>query len=131
MYIRKRIINEDNIIQFSQKLEEIWWHFDASNPNESYDIFIESLLNVYNECFPFKVLNMTNRNRKYKPWITREIRKLCKKKCKMYKKYVKNPTEYRKSVYKKIRNKVTNLIKKTKAEYYITQFNQRQSATLS
>ena len=36
----------------------------------------------------------------------------------MYKMYIKNPTQYRKDVYKKFRNKVTNLIILTQKQYY-------------
>ena len=47
---------------------------------------------------------------------------MCKKKCQLYGKYLKNPTSYREDVYKKYRNKVNNTIKHTKNEYFKTKF---------
>ena len=46
-----------------------------------------------------------------------------KKKNRLYKLYLKNRTEYRKSAYKRVRNKVVDMIKHAKKEYYKNQLS--------
>ena len=52
-----------------------------------------------------------------KPWFTKELHKMCNKKWFLYKKYLKNPSEYRHKVYKQYRNFVNNELKKAKHLY--------------
>ena len=47
---------------------------------------------------------------------------MCRKKNILYRKYIKNPTEYRKLTYTKYRNKVTSAIRRYKQLYYKTRF---------
>ena len=49
--------------------------------------------------------------------------KLWKRKNRLYKSYFKNRTQYRKSAYKRVRNKVADMIKHAKKEYYRNQLN--------
>lgn len=115
--ISKRELDEEHIINFLHSMEEVHFELDENNPDNSYNKFIELFIIKYNKSFPVK--SKCNKRRiNDHPWCTKEIRKLIKKKCKMYKLYIKNPTAYRKDVYKKCRNKITNKIKLAKKEYY-------------
>ena len=118
---KKRDINENNIIHFLRSLESFEWSLDKDSPNNSYNNFFKIFFDRYNESFPLKSkCNKSKQNDN--PWCTREICKLIKKKCRLYKRFVKNPTSYRKEVYRKCRNKVTNMIKVAKKEYYEKKF---------
>ena len=113
----KRDLNENNIVQFLQSLESSDFVFDKNDPNNSYNNFLALFTDRYNEAFP--VISKCNRRRvNDNPWCSKEIQKLIKKKCKMYKLYIKNPTSYRKEVYRKCRNEITNKIKLAKKVYY-------------
>ena len=119
---KKRDINENNIRIFLQSLESTEWKLESDNPNNNYNNFIELFLDKYNNSFPL-ISTYHKRRIKDNPWCTKDIRKLIKKKCKMYKLYIKNPTSYRKNLYKKYRNEVTNKIKLAKKEYYKNKLN--------
>ena len=102
-------------------MESFEWSLDKDSPNNSYTNFFKIFVDRYNESFPLKSkCNKSKQNDN--PWCTREICKLIKKKCRLYKRFVKNPTSYRKEVYRKCRNKVTNMIKVAKKEYYEKKF---------
>ena len=84
-------------------------------------MFIEIFTNLYDECFP-KVTTVKKKHMYIKPWLTTEIKHMCKKKYVLYRKYLKNPTCYRKNVYKQYRNKVNNSIRDAKRKYYDNKF---------
>ena len=98
------------------------WDFTNLNANEPYDKFLEIFLIAYNECFPVKQTKLKKRT-KSPPWFNDEIRQLVKKKNRLYKLYLKNRTDYRKNVYKAIRNKIVNKIKHAKNVYFRKQLN--------
>ena len=66
------------------------------------------LINVFplKQCVKSKKYN----NR----WFTKDLHKMCKQKCELYKKYLKDPIEYKKDKYNKYRNMVNGKIKKLK-----------------
>ena len=53
-YLRKRIINESSKATLKRRLRETSW--DAvkglDNPNKSYVAFIETIMQIYDDCFP-------------------------------------------------------------------------------
>lgn len=57
-----------------------------------------------------------------RPWFTVELRKLLKKKNKLYKKYVSNRTPLIYAVYKSARNKYTSSIRSAKKKYFSNAF---------
>ena len=120
--IFKRDVNEANILKFANILHNTKWDFSGLNANESYDSFLEIFLSAYDSCFPVKPIK-TRSTAISAPWFNDNIRKHIKKKNRLYKLYLKNRSEYRKSVYKQIRNKVVDLIKQAKKTYYKEQFN--------
>ena len=76
---------------------------------------------MYDNCFPIKSKSVRTR-RKDKPWFTKEIRKLSSNKFHLYRQYLKDPTDYKESIYKKCRNKVNNLVKTAKRVFYRNRF---------
>ena len=91
----------------------------CSDPNVLYDIFVDIVLNIYNQCFPYKkVCIKSNKNE----WFDENLRKMYRKKNILYRKFVNNPTEYRKNVYVTYKNKYTNAVKNTKKTFYTQKF---------
>ena len=59
-YIYKRNINSETIEKFNQKLYEIDWNEVKSceHPSESYEIFLTKFLNIYDDFFPKKKIEV-------------------------------------------------------------------------
>ena len=65
-----------------------------NNPSGSYINFIETITQVYDDCFPktkFKIKS----NNKANPWIIKGIVKSSKRKQKLYEKFLKKTTPFR------------------------------------
>ena len=121
--IKKRIINESNLHLFSSKLCGIQWNLDyQENVDQMYNSFIRTFLKLYDECFPIKSAHKKMQFKKQ--WITHDLLKLCHKRSRLYKKYLKNPTEIRHQKYKRYRNFVTSKLREAKREYYRHKFNE-------
>ena len=117
----RRQINEANIATFIHQMNDTDWTLISENPSESYDHFLNMYTNIHDACFPLK--RYTKRKMCNNPWFTKELYKMSKKKCQLHRKYLKDPTEYRKETYKKYRNMLNNKIKKTKKEYFKMKFS--------
>ena len=105
-YVDKRIINVDSIRTFLVKLDEVdfdtMFGLDAltsKDPNDVYDIFVNivlytSIYTMYDfhiRKFVLSKIKMSGFTLHYKKCIRRIFF--------LYRKYLKNPTEYRKNVY--------------------------------
>ena len=77
---------------------------------------------MYNNFFPLKELHNDKNIKPKKPWVTWDILKLIKKKNRLYKLYLKNPSESRKNKYKKCRNDVNTMLRRSKRKYYYDKF---------
>ena len=78
---------------------------------------------VYDDCIPLKKYKCNNRKDPKFPWISKGLLKSINTKNKLYKKYVMKPCEKSKNRFKKYRNKLNALIKKSKKDYYDGRFN--------
>ena len=117
--MHKRIINESSKATFKRRLRETSW--DAvkglDNPNESYVKFIETITQIYDDCFPktkFKIKS----NNKANSWITRGIAKSSKRKQKLYEKFLKNCSIQNEKIYKNYRKLFETTAMKSKRKYY-------------
>lgn len=90
--------------------------YSYENPNEAYSIFLERLLEIYNKCCPFKTI--TYKCNMQKPWFTKGIIKSCKKKNLLYRKFIHSRTQDAESKYKTYKNKLVNIIRNSKKDYY-------------
>ena len=83
----KRIINKSSKTTFKCRLCETSCK-GSDNPNKSYVKFIETVTQIYDDCFAetkFKIKS----NNKPNPWITKGIAKSSKRKQKLYEDYRK------------------------------------------
>ena len=67
--------------------------------------------NIYDKCFPLKVLTRKKAKLASKRWITRGLLVSIKAKSKLYKKFLNNPNNLNDCKYKKFKNKLTHLLK--------------------
>ena len=65
-----------------------------NNPSGSYIKFIETITQVYDDCFPKTKLKIKSNN-KANPWIIKGIVKSSKRKQKLYEKFLKKTTPFR------------------------------------
>ncbi|WP_240991765.1 hypothetical protein, partial [endosymbiont of Tevnia jerichonana] len=59
-YIFKRASSVNNIAKLNKKLKDANWEevYNDTNPNSSYDAFIELLNSHINECLPWKKIKV-------------------------------------------------------------------------
>ena len=82
----------------------------------AYSNFICQYLSFYNECFPLISTNSSPGCKQ--PWMTSALLKSCRTKNKLYKSFIKHPTEQNKSVFISYRNGFGKLKMAAKKSYY-------------
>ena len=118
-----RNFSNNNIINFISQVEAINWHpvVSDTNVNSSFDKFNSILSSVYNDCFP--LIQASNKTKKKRhPWITSGILKSIKQKNKLFKAYLKNPSDVSKTSYCKYRNKLNHVLRIAKKNYFSKKF---------
>ena len=124
-----RDYNDLNIIKFQTKLSQIEWTrvLIGQDPNRLYDVFAEEYYRHFEDCFPLKISKLNSCRKSKSPWITKGLLTSVKKKNKLYKKYLANPTPVRDSQYKRYKNKLNHLIRISKKTYYDKKFELAKS----
>ena len=114
-FIYKRNYSSNSIETFKQKLREVNWNEvkQSNNANESYAKFSEICTSLYEECFPkFKI--KLNQRKNLSPWITKGIKKLSKRKQKLYEKFLKKRNAFNETAYKTYKNLFETIKRKSK-----------------
>lgn len=121
-----RKFNEENIKCFRDMVEKINWDdvYDQQDANKSYQSFIHLFKTVFNECFPLVSLKINKRHGFNKPWFTTGFLKSSRKKNRLYKRFISNPTPQNCNIYKKYKNKFTYLLRMAKKKYYSDKFKE-------
>ena len=89
---------------------------DLTDANNSYNLFSDNYLTLFNKYFPY--VKMSRKSFKNKPHITSGIKVSIKHRNRLFKKYLDNRTELNESIWKKFKNKTTEIIKKAEQNYY-------------
>lgn len=93
-------------------------------PDQSYELFITSIKEIYDRCFPWKtkVKNVKLR----KPWITPEHTKMIKRKSKLFKRFMvtRDPVDLK--VFKAYRNKLNKELRRSKSAFQNCFFEKKQ-----
>ena len=128
-YLYKRNHSDHNISKFKQKLSDVTWHEILNNVdvNDDYNKFTETLNALYDECIPIKKCKINRKKHPISPWITKGLLKSINNKNKLYKHYIKNPTEVKLQKFKTYKNKLNMLIRKSKRMYYFTKFEKSKN----
>ncbi|MGE5862423.1 MAG: RNA-directed DNA polymerase, partial [Nitrososphaerales archaeon] len=123
-HILKRKFTAENKENFLSKLLATDWNnLNNSNPDAMYTDFINKFTNTFENSFPVQKIKITGKCIPRKPWITPGLAKSCNTKEKLYKCFVKKPTDFNKNKYIVYRNKLNKLLRKTEQSYYRQKFD--------
>uniref|UniRef100_A0A3P9M519 Reverse transcriptase domain-containing protein n=1 Tax=Oryzias latipes TaxID=8090 RepID=A0A3P9M519_ORYLA len=115
----RRIKTETSINAFKTELLEHNWDviYQKETVDEAYDYFLRIFGSMYDKHCPVKKFK---KKIKYFhcPWITKGLQNACKKKNTLYNNYLKKRTKEAEIKYKKYKNKLTQIIRTCKKEYY-------------
>jgi len=129
--MHKRIMSKSNISKFNDILASISWNdlYKENNAHFAYQNFMKVINFSFNECFPIGSSTRKCSQDFSKPWFTVDLLKLLRKKNKLYRKYVSNPTPLSYGVYKSYRNKYTHSIRSAKKKYFCEKFKRCSNDT--
>ena len=86
------------------------------DPQVAFSVFHSKYTNIYSDCFPQKEVRSRYNNRKC--WLIEGLESSIKRKNKLFVKQMKNINNYRECVYKKYRNKLTNILRRAEKRHY-------------
>ena len=91
---------------------------EKNDVNDQYNILHSELIRIIDKNIPLKILTQKEKKSKMKPWITRGIRKSINRKNKLYKTYIETKNEDIYKEYRKLRNKLSHIIRASKMKHY-------------
>ena len=91
--------------------------------NDMYSSFLDHVLKLHDKYFPLQEVKCRY-NKHKSPWLSDGIYQSIRRKNYLYKKILRNPTSQNKSIYTLYKNKLNNLIKISKKNYFCTKFYQ-------
>jgi Reverse transcriptase (RNA-dependent DNA polymerase) len=115
--------------KFMSLLESTDWTFTdelvaGHGPDIAYNAFLLKYKKLYDQAFP-PSSNQNKWNKRVKqPWMTKALLKSCKKKSRLYKNYLRNPTDTNKCTFVNYRNKFKQIRNECEATYYADCFLQ-------
>ena len=101
---KTRRLNTENIIRLKDRLSQIDWEevLAIQSCNESFNKFIQILMNVYDDVIPEQTPNESNyKKTPQSPWVTRSLIKCINKKNSLFYKYIHNPSPQTRLKYTK------------------------------
>ena len=104
-YFPRRDISESNVKKFKELMNTVDWNLitQTLNPNDSYCIFIEKFIKIYDQAFLLQKIRIKGKSL-VSPWITKEIRNSSRKKQRLYEKFLKHKTTKTLETYKNYKN---------------------------
>ena len=112
-----------------KRISEFDWNSIHNDDVNIYaKTFSDKLLEMTKECVPNRTVTVRPHDL---PWMNGNIRKLMRKRNRLYKKYKTNKTGERFEAYKKVRNEVINLLRKSKQDYIDSLANKLKGPNLS
>jgi len=125
--IKKPVYSEKNIKKFNSKLPISIFNilqcisFGLFDSETYWKFFIDTIKQLINDSFP--TLKLSRSQQRNKVWMNAEIKKECRLKENLYKKYINNRTDYRREKYLDQKRKVNNIISHAKKNYYEKYFD--------
>ena len=124
----KKIHNEE----FQEEITRIDWSPLFKNKSVSIQVrlFLDKINDILDVMAPIRKL--TNREQKLKvnPWITSGLLKSMRDRDKLYKQFTKEPDQVKKNdiftIFKKKRNLIITLLRRSKSNYYASFFNEHK-----
>ena len=118
-YILRRDIGKSKLEKFKELMNTVDWNLitQTLNPNDSYSIFIEIFIKMYDQAFPLQKIKIKGKSL-VSPWITKGIRKSSRKTQCFYEKFLKRKTTKTLETYKNYQNLFEKIKKSSKKHYY-------------
>ena len=128
VHVHKRAITEKNKSNFHKALKRQNWDFvfNTDNVEVSFKYFHDKICELFEDNLPLVKVKVTYSNKL--PWITHGLRESVKTKRLLHKKMEQNPSSENKSIYKKFRNLLTSLMRRTQRDYLEEQLEIANSA---
>ena len=123
-----RLRSPNAITALEEDLSRQTWKdvYETNDPNQAYNTFLSVIVELYNKHCPIRKTPNKIIKRQEKPWITNGIENACKKKNMLYKTFLKHRTEEAEVRYKTYKNKLINIIRVNKKNYYHRQLEQHK-----
>ena len=115
--IKQNQINDRTMFNLFEILKKTNWEFIKTNDTEkSWNLFLEYFILNFDRYCP--KINKASHKNKLIPWNTRDLKKACRKKQILYKKYKISKSENDLFIYKIFKNNTTSLVREAKKKYY-------------
>lgn len=120
--ITKRNFSERNKERFTMMLLDENWEdvLSYTTVNDCLEAFHVKLDTFFENSFPL-ITSPQKRKRKEKPWITQELKRLIRRKNKLYLVFHKRPTLFNEIQYKSLKRIVRCALRRAQKEYYHAQ----------
>ena len=123
------LYDHGNYNDLRQMISEYNWDSVRNDDvNEYANCFSKTLLSLAEQCIPTKHVTIRPRDL---PWINNTIRRLIRKRNRLYKKYKKDRTILNYDKFKQARNEVTSNLRKAKKDYTDSLANKLKTSSLS
>ena len=128
VHVHKRAITEKNKSNFHKALKRQNWDivFNTDDVEVSFKYFHDKICELFEDNLPLVKVKVTYSNKL--PWITQGLRESVKTKRLLHKKMEQNPSSENKRIYKKFRNSLTSLMRRTQRDYLEEQLEIANSA---
>ena len=123
------LYNQGDFNLFRQFISDFNWDSIKGEDVNQYALnFTDKLINLAQDCIPHKQVRIRPHDL---PWINGTIRKLMRKRNRLYKKYKRNKTVENYESFKDTRNSVTSSLRKSKKEYFKSLVDRLKSSSLA
>ena len=126
--IIKRDINQGSMRYFKTIFSSTDWDLltQTSSTNDSYNIFLERFIKIYDQAFPERKIEIKKKNLP-SPWISKGLRKSSKRKQRLYEKFFKKRSDKNYETYKIYKNLFEKLKKQSKKLYFQNKLKQYEN----
>lgn len=124
-----RNMSDENMNKFKLCLSNLHWQevLDLENPNDGFNCFWETFHTLFEINFPLLTRTCSKNNTKLQGFMTQGLMISRKKKLKLYKKSLVNPSTNKSNAYKSYRNLYNKVVRASKMLYYKTNVNKNKN----
>ena len=118
--------------EFQEEINRIDWTplFNNRSVNAQVRIFLDKIDDILNVMAPIRKLTKREQKLKVNPWITSGLLKSMRDRDKLYKQFTKETDQVKKNdiftIFKKKRNLIITLLRRSKSNYYASFFNEHK-----
>ena len=126
--IIKRDIDEDSMKYFKTNFNSTDWDLltQTSSTNDSYNVFLERFIKVYDQAFPERKIKIKQKNLS-SPLFSKGLRKSSKRKQRLYETFLKQRSDKNYETYQIYKNLFEKLKKQSKKVYFQNKLKQYES----